>query len=527
MAEEHIDLLKEIWDLTTKISEEALLAAAEKSQELKFDIDKGVIGFAETRINLIYSRDLIADAIKNDKLVQLPVTIQRDLHSQLSEIVQSLTALANGTDEIVLLSDRVEKLNTLLWQYGFHNLSNEVLGYAKKINQLKAQEVAVDKLLTKLHDAETVRDSALQTVTQLEDWNHRAELLATDIDQLQKKVASQAEATSGDQLKVAAAYASVQQTSEDTARLLSSITTSSGQATALKDQIAEAFSVIDPRKSELSTSIQESAQANLANQAAASALLNKIAEDTASTEAARQAVAAALEKRLTDAAAAMNTKIAGSFDTFSKDAASNLKKILDDNAEELAGMKSRLSEHEGQIKVQIERAIGVSLFGAFQKRQDSIVLSKKFWQNALLGSVLAGVALGWYFVYELGKVQGFNYAYLAKLALSLPVIYAISFCSIQYGKERRLEEEYAFKASISVSLTPYQDLVGKLVDSKIPEERAKYTEFIINSITSIFSSPTDKVYETQATTNDPNLIEKAVKQLTPILDPIVKIISHK
>ena len=142
-------------------------------------------------------------------------------------------------------------------------------------------------------------------------------------------------------------------------------------------------------------------------------------------------------------------------------------------------------------------------------------------------SVFAGLLLGGYFAYEIGQVKIVNYAYLAKLALSLPVIYAISFCSIQYGKERRLEEEYAFKASISVSLTPYQDLVDKLVDMKIPEERAKYTEFIIDSITSIFSSPTDKVYETQAAPNDPNLIEKAVKQLTPILDPIVKIISHK
>jgi hypothetical protein len=385
MAEEHIDLLKEIWDLTTKISEESLLAASEKAQELKFDIDKGVVGFAETRINLIYSRDLIADAIKTNKLVQLPVTIQRDLHAQLSEIVQSLTALANGTDEIVLLADRVEKLTSLLWQYGFHNLSNEVLGYAKKINQLKSQEVAVDKLLTKLHDAEAVRESALQTISQLEDWNHRAELLATDIDQLQKKVASQAEASSGDQLKVAAAYASVQQTSEDAARLLSTITTSSGQATTLKDQIADAFSVIDPRKAELAASIQEFSQANLANQTVANALLKKVEEDTASAESARQAAYVALEKKLSDAAAAVNTAITGSFDTFSRDAASNLKRILDENAEELAGMKSRLLEHEGQIKVQIERAIGVSLFGAFQKRQDSIVRSRACFINTCAG----------------------------------------------------------------------------------------------------------------------------------------------
>jgi hypothetical protein len=200
---------------------------------------------------------------------------------------------------------------------------------------------------------------------------------------------------------------------------------------------------------------------------------------------------------------------------------------LTESSEELSEMKKSLQDHENQIKVQIERAIGVSLFGAFQKRQDSIVQSKAFWQNALFGSVVAGVLLGIYFVYELGTVQGHSYAYLAKLTLSLPVIYAISFCSIQYGKERRLEEEYAFKASISVSLTPYQEMVGRLVDLKVSDERAKYTDFIISSITSVFSSPTDKVYETTPVVSDPNLIEKAAKQIAPILDPIAKMISHK
>jgi hypothetical protein len=200
---------------------------------------------------------------------------------------------------------------------------------------------------------------------------------------------------------------------------------------------------------------------------------------------------------------------------------------LSESLKELSDMKKSLQDHENQIKVQIERAIGVSLFGAFQKRQDSIVLSKKFWQNALFGSVVAGVLLGIYFVFELGRVPVHSYAYLAKLTLSLPVIYAISFCSIQYGKERRLEEEYAFKASISVSLTPYQEMVGRLVDLKVSEERAKYTDFIISSITSVFSSPTDKVYETPPAVSDPNLIEKAAKQIAPILDPIAKMISHK
>jgi hypothetical protein len=201
--------------------------------------------------------------------------------------------------------------------------------------------------------------------------------------------------------------------------------------------------------------------------------------------------------------------------------------LLREETEKLQSLTGELKNLELQIKDQIEKAIGFSLFGAFQKRQESIVTSKKFWQWALFICVGAGVALGVYFLFTFRNMPSFNYLYLAKLALSLPVIYAISFCSIQYSKERRLEEEYAFKASISVSLNPYQELVGRLVDMKVPEERAKYADFIISSIESIFSSPTDKVYEVNTAPAESKGIENAVKQLGPILDPLAKLFGHK
>ena len=84
-----------------------------------------------------------------------------------------------------------------------------------------------------------------------------------------------------------------------------------------------------------------------------------------------------------------------------------------------------------------------------------------------------------------------------KLSISLPLIFAISFCSVQYSKERRLEEEYAFKSSISISLEPYQKLVGQLVDGDDPVEKSKYTAFIISSINRVFTSPTGLVFDAE------------------------------
>jgi hypothetical protein len=95
---------------------------------------------------------------------------------------------------------------------------------------------------------------------------------------------------------------------------------------------------------------------------------------------------------------------------------------------------------------------------------------------------------------------------------------------LQYSKERRLEEEYAFKSNISISLNPYQELVSKLVDEKNKDELAKYTAFIIDSISKVYTSPTEKVFDPEVKT--PPLSDKAFESLGKILEPIIKGLKH-
>jgi hypothetical protein len=56
-------------------------------------------------------------------------------------------------------------------------------------------------------------------------------------------------------------------------------------------------------------------------------------------------------------------------------------------------------------------------------------------------------------------------------------------------------------------------------------ERIKFTDFIIASVTNVFTSPTDKVYETHHSATEPDSLEKTVKQIKPILDPILNLLS--
>ena len=549
MAEHGLSTLHLIWEATTKLSEDAIEAARSKALSLSFDIDKGAVGFAETRINLVHSRDVISDAVEHEKLVQLPISLQTALLQLLNGLVEHLSALADGKDEIVLFADKVEQLSVFLWQYGFYNLSNEVLGYQKKLNRLKSLEVESERLISKLQASQVVHETASNTLLHAQEAEASIKAIGEESTALKRQIADAASTVAVEQQAVIAALASAKQHSEDGARLIATITSVEGQARTTGDQIAGLMVQTTAKVEELKAAVLAGQQGNNSIKTTAEALVEKLSTESESLKKDQQEKFAALQTRLQSAADLLTESSKVAITTFEatsqKDMAKALQEsnaslekigtnwqataeeLLTSETEKLRSLTGELKELELQIKDQIEKAIGFSLFGAFQKRQESIVNSKKFWQWALFICVGAGVLLGIYFLFTFRNMPSFNYLYLAKLALSLPVIYAISFCSIQYSKERRLEEEYAFKASISVSLNPYQELVGRLVDMNVPEERAKYADFIISSIESVFSSPTDKVYEANTASAESASIEGAVKQLGPILDPLAKILGHK
>jgi hypothetical protein len=102
----------------------------------------------------------------------------------------------------------------------------------------------------------------------------------------------------------------------------------------------------------------------------------------------------------------------------------------------------------------------------------------------------------------------------------LPLIYAIAFCSVQYTRERKLEEEYAFKSNISISLVPYKDLVEKLVGDN-PEEKAKFTSFIIESVNKVFTSPMRRVFDhDKRDTQSAESIKQVKEMIGAVVEPL-------
>jgi hypothetical protein len=137
------DVPRELWRVATTLTPEAQDAAVRKCVELGFDPNRGHIQLEETLINLSEARDIIIDAVKKNKVNQLPRKLQLSLLAQLNLASDELTGLTNGKDTVIALEAAVEELTASIWNFQLHNLSGELLGYQTKMNQLKTQETLI------------------------------------------------------------------------------------------------------------------------------------------------------------------------------------------------------------------------------------------------------------------------------------------------------------------------------------------------------------------------------------------------
>lgn len=140
-------MIEKIWNLLTTFTQEAQQAAVSKCAELGYDPNRGRVTLAESYGNLRAGCDILRDAIEKQKLNQLPITVQDVLAGLLESISKAQTSLTAGTDEVVVLVGEIEKLNAAIWQYGLHNLSDEVLGYQTKLNTLKNLELTANQMM--------------------------------------------------------------------------------------------------------------------------------------------------------------------------------------------------------------------------------------------------------------------------------------------------------------------------------------------------------------------------------------------
>lgn len=133
-----------------------------------------------------------------------------------------------------------------------------------------------------------------------------------------------------------------------------------------------------------------------------------------------------------------------------------------------------VSENEAignEIRSHLQRAVGASLFSAFGMRKDKIIVGKWIWFGALVLSMIGGFF--WVDSMIKGLHGSLDVAFIVRTAFGVLIGYFIYFCSKQYDRERKAEEEYAFKAAVSVSLKPFHDLLIESKNKQIDDEFMK------------------------------------------------------
>jgi len=173
---------------------------------------------------------------------------------------------------------------------------------------------------------------------------------------------------------------------------------------------------------------------------------------------------------------------------------------------------------QNEIKEHLRKAVGASLFSAFDTRRQGISAGKQKWALALFSFVGAGVGVSWWLATSLGA-SGIESAFFVKLSAVIPITFAIVFAARQYANERRAEEEYAFKSAISLSLEPYKDLLQRMKKDGY-ENEAQFVEHLLKEI---FDNPVKHIYSAVTTVEaEPSVLEIAAKDLKAI-KPLLRI----
>jgi hypothetical protein len=178
-----------------------------------------------------------------------------------------------------------------------------------------------------------------------------------------------------------------------------------------------------------------------------------------------------------------------------KDATDGFNKLSQESQDTVARYTEQtnkiVSDNQKQqleIKEHLRKAIGASLFSAFNVRRANLRWGKWVWTALLVACVGVGIWITFLIAKDLQGVP--DKAFFVKITAVIPIAFFIAFSARQYTNERRAEEEYAFKSTISISLEPYYDLVEKIRKNHPDAD----PEFVKRLIYEIFDNPVKRIY---------------------------------
>lgn len=141
-------------------------------------------------------------------------------------------------------------------------------------------------------------------------------------------------------------------------------------------------------------------------------------------------------------------------------------------------------------RVEIVRLTGMAADGAlgskFDQRQDKLEKGLVFWKKSVPGvTVLSVIWVLVVFICLKANTGDMWINLLINLLKTSPVFILMGFVFSQYKKERNLQEEYAFKSAVAMTLTAYSEMLSK-ADA---EDNVSRQQMLLKSIEMVYNQP--------------------------------------
>lgn len=142
----------------------------------------------------------------------------------------------------------------------------------------------------------------------------------------------------------------------------------------------------------------------------------------------------------------------------------------------------------------IERTVGGALGKEFKDRKEELRESLKWWKGASVISIIFLIGSSVFIYFDLISLQTTVASSLAKITLIIPLSVAVWFSVSNYNRQKRLMEEYEFKARVAFSLDGYREVLKEDVNN---DDNEIVAEFVSSTMEKIYSNPHNNMYSSQ------------------------------
>jgi hypothetical protein len=511
------------------VTAERLLAALSKDRRGLLDrltsaYTLGELNVQHTLSNSELMLGTLAEFARGDAAPFLPAVISTHIRKHLAELEPSVNAVTQPDvtvtpEQASALLDQLDRLYAYCLQYGLISFGftskiaarqvEEIAAERSNIKQLAknaraslaAREAGIDSRANELNDIITQKADAL--LEQLAEQIAAGKESSSTLDQIRQEIEGIKKQAEAALTEVSSKQLQVGKIAEQAIAELDSATTRRNQIDDVANDAAQRFATIS---AQLAT--------HAATAGASATAVTELQAKVKLTEGEIRSFFDDIEK------------YRGSFAAAKKEADTHYNTLKDESSLLLESTKERtekiVSQNEAiqkEIQEHLRKAVGVSLFSAFDTRRKGLTKASWAWAVLLFVSVAGTIGYGLWFVGHLKEITESNQQpslIFARLAIFAPLAFLVAFTAKRYTTERRAEEEYAFKSAISVSLDSFRELIARMKQSN------QDTSLVEKLVLEIFDNPTRRLYATKASSKSDGeadgpditgLIEKALDKI--------------